>query len=102
MIETKQNEFTNSAAAPPDVATADGLLKTEPAVEAAPMPTITPEVARFYEGHRVAMLAWTKRTGNTNFPIVEEGGQLRWINRKERRKRQKSLRQQLRERKVNV
>ncbi len=53
-------------------------------VEQAALP-VTPEVARFYEGHRTAMLAWAERTGNTNFPVVEKDGKLFWVNRAARR-----------------
>lgn len=64
-------------------------------------PAVSYEVAHFYEGHRAAMLSWTKQHGNTNFPIVERGGKLFWVNRKARRANEKGLKQQLREKKKN-
>lgn len=50
-------------------------------------PTVSPEVKRFYEGHRAAMLEWVKQHKNTNFPVIEKDGKLYWINRKLRRKK---------------
>lgn len=64
-------------------------------------PIVSPEVERFYKGHNAAMLAWAKQHGNANFPIVEKDGKLYWVNRATRRKHEKSLKQQLREKKKN-
>lgn len=82
----------------------DGVQPTQEVDGATVQPqAVHPEVISFYERYRLAMLAWTKEKGNTNFPIGEvpkldrkgqpvfnEAGNivtvLKWFNREERKK----------------
>lgn len=73
----------------PVTPSADGLLEqqTEQSAEISSeaAAATSAEITSFYTRYELAMKDWTKRTGNTDFPIAVNNGKLRWVNRDERK-----------------